>query len=89
MMEILGYFFICTTAILGYAVYNLMKKVEHLEDIIEEQDLEYFKQKADIRETIKAMRAIDLREAFEKDDEVGNIFQGLKNIVEGLDVDND
>ena len=88
-MEILGYFFICTTAILSYAVYNLMRKVEDLEEAIEEQDVEYFKQKASIRETIEAMRAIDLREAFEKDDEVGNVFQGLKDIVEELGNDND
>ena len=88
-MEILGYIFICTSAMLGYAVYNLMKKVEHLEDVVEEQDLEYFNMKGKVREAIKDMRRIDTREAFEKDDEVGDIFAGLKRIVEELDSDND
>ena len=32
MIGILGYIFICTTIILGYAVYNLLMKLENLDE---------------------------------------------------------
>jgi len=88
-MEILGYIFICTTAMLAYSTYNLMKKVEHLEDIVEEQDQEYFMLKEKTRNAIMDMREIDTRQAFEKEDEVGQIFSSLLSIVESLGADNE
>jgi len=71
--------------ILGYAVYNLTKKVEDLEDIIEEQDDEYLGLRRNVRTAIEHMRAIDSKEAFEKDDEVGSVFRELVNIIEDIE----
>lgn len=85
MTELLVYFFICTTAIFLYSTYNTMKKIEDLEEIIEEQDSEYFQIKSNIRETIKLMRSIDSKEAFEKDDETGTVFTALLELVESLE----
>ena len=84
MIGMLGYIFICTTAILGYAVYNLLRKVE----ILEEELLNTIDEILDVRfkvsTALKEMRDVDSREAFEKDDEVGSVFAGLKEIVEEL-----
>ena len=89
MIELLAYFFICTTAILAYSTYNTLKKIEHLEEIVEEQDIEYFNMKGKIRETIKGMRDIDTRQAFEKEDEVGQTFKSLLSLVEDLGVEDE
>ena len=86
MIGILGYIFICTTAIFIYSTINLMRKVEHLEEVISEQDSEWLDLKSKIRQTILDMRKIDSRQAFEKDDEVGDIFSSLKEMVDNLDI---
>ena len=84
MIGLLGYVFICTTAMLAYSTYNLMKKLENLESIVEEQDNEYFMLKEKTRNAIADMREIDTRQAFEKEEEVGQIFTQLLSIVESL-----
>ena len=83
------YFFICTTIIFVYSTINLMRKIEDFEDIIEEQDSEYFDMKQKVRDALAEMRQIDSRQAFEKDDETGTVFSALLNIVEELDDNND
>ena len=88
-MDILVYFFICTTIILAYSTYNVMRKIEHLEGIIDEQDTEYFEMKKRVGDAIKEMRLIDSKEAFEKEEEVGQIFSQLLYIVEELGIKNE
>tara|TARA_Y100000361_G_C11056898_1_gene288383 strand:- start:251 stop:451 length:201 start_codon:yes stop_codon:yes gene_type:complete len=66
-----------------------MRKIEDFEDIIEEQDSEYFNMKQKVRDALAEMRQIDSRQAFEKDDETGTVFSALLNIVEELDDNND
>ncbi len=83
------YFFICTTIILAYSTINLMRKIEDFEDVIEEQDSEYFNMKQKVRGAISEMRQIDSKGAFEKDDETGTVFDALLEIVEELDGNND
>tara|TARA_R100001443_G_scaffold116773_2_gene138446 strand:- start:3374 stop:3643 length:270 start_codon:yes stop_codon:yes gene_type:complete len=89
MTDILIYFFICTTIIFVYSTINLMRKIENFEDIIDEQDSEYFNMKQKVRDALSEMRRIDSKEAFEKDDETGTVFSALLNIVEELDGNDD
>lgn len=63
------------TAVLSYAVYNLLKKLESYEDFIED---ELQRNEA----LLEALRQIDQREMFEKDDEVGSIFYQIKETIE-------
>jgi|21_taG_2_1085346.scaffolds.fasta_scaffold48859_2 hypothetical protein len=84
MIGMLGYIFICTTAILGYATYNLLIKVEVLEEELLDTIDEVLDVKFKTRKALEEMRDIDSREAFEKDDDVGSVFAGLKEIVEEL-----
>lgn len=64
-----------STAVLSYAVYNLLKKLESYEDFIED---ELQRNEA----LLEALRQIDQREMFEKDDEVGSIFYQIKETIE-------
>ena len=81
MIGTIGYVFICTTAILVYVVYNLMRKVESLEDAINASNTEHFNIRSNIKSVIENMREIDTKGGFESDDEVGSVFDGLKNII--------
>jgi len=64
-----------STAVLSYAVYNLLKKLESYEDFIEDE----LKRNEAL---LEALRQIDQREMFEKDDEVGSIFYQIKETIE-------
>ena len=75
----------------GYIIRNLMKKVEVLEDNIDElskevQNYDAFfddvKQHADA--SIARMKQIDRLGSFEADDETGHVFKELYEIVELL-----
>ncbi len=62
---------------LGYACWNLLRKNEVMEDAI---DIFYTR----LDTTLKTMRAIDSRQMFEKDDEVGSVFNQIVDIVNDL-----
>ena len=59
---------------LGYACWNMLRKNEMMEDAINN-----FYTRLD--RTLKTMRAIDTREMFEKDDEVGDLFTKIKQTI--------
>jgi len=80
---------ICVIVILGYSTFNLMRKVEGAEDALLEVEDEIVELKTRIRSTIEEMRKLDTTGGFETDDEIGVIFEGLKEIVYGLENDND
>lgn len=60
--------------ILSYVVYNLLRKLEFYE-----QNIEEFYSALSI--VLHSMRALDTRQMFEEDDEVGSIFKQLSDIV--------
>tara|TARA_R100000152_G_C6758253_1_gene182127 strand:+ start:14 stop:283 length:270 start_codon:yes stop_codon:yes gene_type:complete len=80
---------ICLVVILTYSTFNLMRKVESCEDAVLESEDEITKIRVKIRDTIETMRRIDSKGGFESEDEVGAVFDGLKEIVYGLENDND
>lgn len=59
----------------GYAIYNLLRKLEKYEDFLE---MELQRNDA----LLEALRQIDNRQMFEKDDEVGSIFFKIKETIE-------
>ena len=73
----LGIFVILTIA-LSYAVYNLLLKQEQLEDWVED----YIDR---INEVNRKIRQIDYKGYFEVDDEVGQVFEQLKQEVQSLE----
>ena len=68
---------IITTTVLGFALFNLLKKNEALEDFIS-------KQSEAINECDKRLKQIDNKGLFYADDEVGFFFKELKKIQEAL-----
>jgi hypothetical protein len=58
----------------GYAIYNLLNKLERYEDAIAANTQSYI-------QILNAMKEIDSTGAFESDDEVGSTFQDLKNLI--------
>jgi hypothetical protein len=60
---------------LGYVIWNLLKKLERYEDFIGQEQQRN-------NALLEALREIDSREMFEKDDEVGSIFYQIKETIE-------
>jgi hypothetical protein len=60
---------------LSYATYNLLQKLEKYEEFIEKETIRN-------QALLEALREIDSREMFEKDDEVGSIFYQIKETIE-------
>ena len=67
---------------LSFVIYNLLQKLEKYEDIIEENDIFLQKELERNEALLEALRLIDSREMFEKDDEVGSIFYQIKETIE-------
>ena len=65
------------TTILGFALFNLLKKNEVLEDFIS-------KQSDAINECDVRLKQIDTRGTFSADDEIGWFFDEIKKIQEAL-----
>jgi hypothetical protein len=67
--------------VLGIAIRNLLKQSEELEDtlinVVEGT-------RTRVETALQEMKDIDIRQVFEKDDEVGATFEQLKNIIEDL-----
>jgi len=68
--------------IAGYTIWNLLNKLEDCEDIIEENDKFIETELKRNEALLEALREIDSRQMFEKDDEVGSIFYQIKETIE-------
>ena len=67
---------------LGFASINLLTKLEKYEDIVVEYE-EFMEDETQRNEALlEALRQIDNRQMFEKDDEVGSIFYQIKETIE-------
>ncbi len=78
ILEITLGFFVILTIALSYAVYNLLIKQEQLEDWVEDYITK-------INEVNTNIRKIDYKGYFEVDDEVGQVFEQLKEEVQSLE----
>ena len=81
-MEIALILFTLSFLGMGWVIYNLITKLENYEDVIDEY--EKFIETELIRNEalLEALRQIDNRQMFEKDDEVGSIFYQIKETIE-------
>ena len=70
--------------IVGYVIWNLMKKVEKLESMIDVQE-RYITDFYDlVKQSEIKIKEIDSKQLFQSDDEVGFFFNNLKTIQEAL-----
>lgn len=70
--------------VIGYVIWNLMKKVEKLESMIDVQE-RYITDFYDlVKQSELKIKEIDSKQLFQSDDEVGFFFNNLKTIQEAL-----
>jgi predicted transcriptional regulator len=74
-MEAFGIILIALLLTSLYVIRNILKKLEKYEEFIE---IETQRNQA----LLEALRQIDNRQMFEKDDEVGSIFYQIKETIE-------
>ena len=68
--------------IISYIIWNLLRKNEKQEDIINTQD-EYIQTISNLMsESNKKIKEIDSKQIFQSDDEIGWFFKGIKEIQE-------
>ncbi len=77
LVEILLGIFIVAFIIEGYVIWNVMRKVERLEDWIETYTEKIYG-------AYSEMQLLDDKGVFEADDEVGDVFSQLKNVTQQL-----
>jgi hypothetical protein len=77
ILSLLVGFFVATTVILAYIVYNCQNKI----DIYEGWIVEF---KNDVNDVYLHIKDIDGKQIFEKDDEVGSTFSDLYLIIQKL-----
>jgi hypothetical protein len=75
---------ILLVGVLGYTSYNLFKKVETLEKIVDGQDryIQQFSNTVDV--TNKRLGEIDDKGTFQSDDEIGWFFESIKTLQNEL-----
>ena len=69
--------FILLTLVEGYVIFNLTKKTERLETWVED-----YAQR--VIDTQRVLKEIDQKGNFEADDEVGVVFQSIKEAVDEI-----
>jgi ABC-type bacteriocin/lantibiotic exporter with double-glycine peptidase domain len=73
-MEIIIIFLIVVLVAAGYTIVNLFNKLEKYEEFIEEQEINN-------QTLLETLRKIDNAQMFEKDDEVGSLFNQISNTI--------
>ena len=81
---------LCCT--LGYSTYNLLRKNERIEDTFESMDNELMdyiefvtKLELELKRAFDSLKKADSKGGFESDDEVGQTFKTIKNIIAELE----
>lgn len=70
---------------LGYTTYNLLRKNEAVEDVVEEQEVLISEIAERIDSSMARMKEIDRLGSFEADDETGFIFKNMYEIISELE----
>lgn len=81
-MDIIIIFLFIVLVATGWASINLLRKLEKYEEQIEEYQ-QFIETETKRNEALlEALRQIDNRQMFEKDDDVGSIFYQIKETIE-------
>ena len=70
---------------LGYGVYNLLKKLERYEEAIETSDKSLTEVQQSLVSILARIRAIDRKGIFENDDEVGQTFKQIADVIKSIE----
>ena len=81
-MEIAFYILLALSITMIWIIFNLLRKLEKYEDFIEEYEKFIIEERTKNESLLEALRQIDNRQMFEKDDDVGSIFYQIKETIE-------
>lgn len=70
--------------IIGYVIWNLLKKAEKLENIITVQEKYIIDFYDLVKQSEAKIKEIDANQTFQSDDEIGFFFTNIKTIQEAL-----
>jgi hypothetical protein len=84
-MLVLSIFLAILASVLGFSTWNLLRKLEKLEDTVQDQQRYVENISNIIEDSNKRLREIDDKGHFSADDEVGFFFENLKEIQSALD----
>ena len=74
-MELIIIILVVFLAGAGYTIFNLLNKLEKLEDFIDLQEQNNIA-------LLETLQSIDSKQMFEKDDEVGSLFTQIKETIQ-------
>ena len=74
-----------STVVLAFTTWNLLRKNEATEDVIEEQEELIANIASRIDNSMEKMKDLDTKGAFEADDETGTVFKQLYEVIEKLE----
>jgi DNA-binding ferritin-like protein len=72
---------IALNLLLSFSTFNLLRKLEKYEDIIDDNETFIQNELQRNEALLEALRQIDNRQMFEKDDDVGSIFNQIKETI--------
>ena len=74
-----------TTLVFGFTTWNLLRKNEATEDVVEEQEQMISDFAKLVDGSMQKMKDLDTKGAFEADDETGFVFKQLYEVIEKLE----
>lgn len=79
--QTIGIIGLVVAVVCAFTTYNLLRKLEAYEAVIEDQEAAIAAFLEQTSMVLHAMRAVDEKQMFEQDDEVGTVFQQLVDII--------
>ena len=73
------------TILSGYGVFNLLRKLERYEDAIEKSDESLTEVQQSLIAILSRIRSIDSKGIFENDDEVGQTFKQISEVIKSIE----
>ena len=68
-----------------YGVFNLLRKLERYEDAIEKSDASLTEVQQNLIAILSRIRSIDSKGIFENDDEVGQTFKQISEVIKSIE----
>ncbi len=84
---ILEIILICIIAFCGFIVYRQDQTIKAQIDYIDQVEIKLLNNFKNVSEAHKRMKEIDQKGGFESDDEVGQVFTSIKDVIEDLEKD--
>ena len=82
---ILEIILICIIAFCGFIVYRQDQTIKKQIDYIDQIEIKLITNFQSVSDSYKRMKEIDQKGGFESDDEVGQVFNGIKDVIENLE----